>query len=203
MRHQSRVGIVHDPLDVYPSPVSEFAFERTEPRAPARGLPPAPSILHLARLGKAQVDYRGPVQFSAFEAYAAELGTAAAVTPETQSSDYESGIAHIDGEAWRIRTARNTPSKPGAFVAFWNRLPDGGTAPFRNDDVGAGLLVFVELEGRRGVFRFTGAHLAILRITSGHRPGKRGFRVYPSWCAGLNSQAAAAQRAQAPAFREY
>jgi hypothetical protein len=142
------------------------------------------------------------VRFSAFEAYAAEVGTTVSVTPETQNGDYESGIAHIGGEAWHIRTARNTPTKPGAFVAFWQRDADGTTMPFSDDDAGVGLLVFVEQQGRRGVFRFSGAHLAELGITSGRRAGKRGFRVYPSWCAGLNPQATATQRAQGSAFRE-
>jgi hypothetical protein len=143
------------------------------------------------------------VQFSAFEAYAAEMGMTVAVTPETQNGDYESGIAHIGGEAWRIRTARNTPTKPGAFVAFWQRDISGTTTPFSDDDSAAGLLVFVEQQGRRGVFRFTGTHLAELGITSGRRTGKRGFRVYPSWCVGLNSQATSTQGAQSSAFQEY
>jgi hypothetical protein len=140
------------------------------------------------------------VQFDAFEAYAAVVGTVADVTPETQNSDYESGVARIDGEDWHIRTARNTPTRPGAFVAFWQRDTDG---TFGDHDPAAGLLVFVDQQGGRGVFRFTGAHLAELGITSGRRPGKRGFRVYPSWCAGLYSQATATQRAQASAFQEY
>lgn len=143
------------------------------------------------------------MQFSAVEAYAVEVGTSVVVTPEAQNSDYESGIAHIGGEAWHIRTARNTPTKPGAFVAFWRRDVDGTTTPFSDDNLVAGLLVFVGQQGRRGVFRFTGAHLAELGITSGIGSGKRGFRVYPGWCAGLNSQAAATQRAQASAFEEY
>ena len=143
------------------------------------------------------------MQFSAFEAYAAEMGVTVSVTPEMQNSDYESGIAQISDEAWHIRTARNTPTKPGAFVAFWRRDADGTTTPFSDDELAAGLLVFVEQQDRRGVFRFTGAHLAELGITSGRRPGKRGFRIYPSWCAGLNAQATATQRAQASAFQEY
>ncbi|OCI32910.1 MepB family protein [Oerskovia enterophila] len=143
------------------------------------------------------------MQFSAFETYAAEVGVTFAATPETQNGDYESGIAQIGGVAWHIRTARNTPTKPGAFVGFWQRAVDGTTTPFSDDDLAVGLLVFVEQQDRRGVFRFTGAHLAELGITSGRQPGKRGFRVYPSWCAGLNTQAAATQRAQAPAFEEY
>ncbi|WP_341976481.1 MepB family protein [Microbacterium sp. LWO13-1.2] len=141
--------------------------------------------------------------FSAFETYAAGKGISASVVPEPQNSDYESGRIEIDGAAWHIRTARNTPTKPGAFVAFWRRDGDGKTVPFGSSDPAAGLLVFVEQGGGRGVFRFTAAHLAELGVTSVRGPGKRGFRLYPSWCEGLNRQAAATQRAQAPAFQEY
>ena len=143
------------------------------------------------------------VPFTAFESYAAQLGVPVDVTPEAQNSDYESGVARIDGETWHIRTARNTPTKPGAFVAFWRRDETGQTSPFSVDDPAAGLLVFVQQEGLRGAFRFSAAHLAELGITSGKRPGKRGFRVYPAWCTGLNTQAAATQRAQARAFEVF
>lgn len=141
--------------------------------------------------------------FAAFQAYAARMAIAASVVTEAQSSEYESGVAHIEGEDWHIRTARITPTKPGAFVAFWQRDADGTTAPFPDEDCGAGLLVFVEEDGRRGVFRFSAADLGELGITAGRRPGKRGFRVYPRWCEGLNPQATASQRAQASAFEEY
>ena len=143
------------------------------------------------------------VPFAAFESYAAHLGVPVDVAPEAQNSDYESGMATIDGETWHIRTARNTPTKPGAFVAFWRRDETGQTSPFGADDLAAGLLVFVQREEMRGVFRFTADHLTDLGITSGRRPGKRGFRVYPAWCTGLNPQAAATQRAQARAFEVF
>jgi hypothetical protein len=143
------------------------------------------------------------MQFSAFVVYSARVGLAGVVIPEMQNSDYESGVVQIGEEAWHIRTARNTPSKPGAFVAFWKRSAEGNSTPFADNDLAAGLLVFVEQHDQRGVFRFTGAHLTELGITSGRRPGKRGFRVYPSWCAGLNVQATITQRAQAPAFQEF
>ena len=143
------------------------------------------------------------VPFTAFESYAAQLGVPVDVAPEAQNSDYESGMATIDGETWHIRTARNTPTKPGAFVAFWRRDETGQTSPFGADDLAAGLLVFVQQEELRGVFRFTADHLTELGITSGRRPGKRGFRVYPAWCTGLNPQAAATQRAQARAFEVF
>ncbi|WP_431031193.1 MepB family protein [Plantibacter sp. RU18] len=143
------------------------------------------------------------MQFNAFAVYSAGVGVTAEVIPETQNSDYESGIVQIGEEAWHIRTARNTPTKPGALVAFWQRDAKGNTAPFSDDDPAAGLLVFMEQHDRRGVFRFTSAHLTALGITSGRRPGKRGFRVYPSWCGGLNAQATTTQRAQTSAFQEF
>lgn len=143
------------------------------------------------------------MRFSAFELYASKTGLSIAVFPEVQNSDYESGLAQINDVAWHIRTARNTPAKSGAFLAFWRRTPDGGTAPFGAENVGAGLLVFAERESRRGVFRFTAVHLSELGVTAGPRAGKRGFRVYPRWCIDLNPDAAATQRAQAAAFQEY
>lgn len=79
------------------------------------------------------------MNFPAFEAYAAEMGFALAIAPEEQSSDYESGTVQIDRDSWHIRTARNTPTKPGAFVAFWRRGADGVTTPFSEDDPAAGL----------------------------------------------------------------
>ncbi|MFP1603507.1 MepB family protein [Microbacterium sp. 2216-1] len=141
--------------------------------------------------------------FEAFEAYAVAMGMPADVVAEDQGSDCESGLAQIDGETWHVRTARTTPTKPGAFVAFWRRDANGDTAPFGADDVASGLLVLVEQDGRRGVFRFSAGHLANLGITAGKHAGKRGFRVYPSWCTGLNLQATRTQRARAPAFQEY
>lgn len=126
------------------------------------------------------------------------------VQAEEQNSEYESGIALIGQERWRIRTARITPTKPGAFVAVWKRDEDGSTRPFTIDEAMSGLLVFVEEGERFGVFRFTSTHLIALGyVTSESHPGKRGFRVYPSWCYGLNPQASRTQRAQAAAFEEH
>lgn len=129
-------------------------------------------------------------------------------TPEEQGGEYESGtvllrVGEVE-ECWRIRTARITPTKPGAFVAVWERGADGKTQPFAADERTAGLLVFVAESGaaaRSGLFRFTAEMLVELGITrSPGGAGKRGFRLYPSWCDGLNAQAARTQRAQAPAF---
>ena len=129
-----------------------------------------------------------------------------AVTAEEQNSDYESGLARIGEELWRIRTARVTPTKPGAFVALWRRNAIGETEPFPASETAvAGALIFVSEHhdgtGRTGVFRFTRDHLSALGVLSSPaRPGKRGFRVYPPWAQELNRQAARTQAAQAAAF---
>ena len=133
----------------------------------------------------------------------ASKGAQPFVQAEEQNSDYESGVALIGTEQWRIRTARITPTKPGAFVAVWKRGEGGSTRPFTSNEALSGLLVFAEEEERFGVFRFTAMHLLSLGyITSASHPGKRGFRVYPSWSSELNPQASRAKRAQAPAFTE-
>ncbi|QIM18595.1 MepB family protein [Leucobacter coleopterorum] len=121
--------------------------------------------------------------------------------PEEQRGEYESGLVAMNGEQWRIRTARVTPTKPGAFVAVWKRDENGETRPFAREEAEAGLLLFVEDGDQFGVFRFSAAHLEELGITSSAtKPGKRGFRVYPSWCTGLNPQASRTQAAQSRAF---
>lgn len=126
------------------------------------------------------------------------------VEPEEQNSDYESGVATIDGKQWRVRTARITPTKPGAFVAVWTRSSNGNTRPFAHDETLDGLLVFVEEDDQFGVFTFTPQQLVDLGyVSSSSKKGKRGFRVYPSWCQGLNSQALRTQRAQASAFTSF
>ncbi len=140
--------------------------------------------------------------FSALERYGKLSGTdPIPVIPEAQGSDYEAGRITSGSGTWRIRTARITPTKPGAFVAVWRRSPAGTTEPFDSSDTCDGLMVFVEDLHRFGVFNFTREHLVDLGVLqSAHSRGKRGFRVYPSWCTGLNSQAARTQRAQASAF---
>ncbi len=125
------------------------------------------------------------------------------IQAEEQNSDYESGVVLFGKERWRIRTARITPTKQGAFVAAWKRDESGSTRPFTAGESMSGLMVFVEERGRFGVFRFTPPHLISLGyVTSEFHPGKRGFRVYPAWCSDLNPQASRTQRAQAAAFVE-
>lgn len=144
------------------------------------------------------------LSFDAFERYCRLTGVSfASPLPEDQQSDYEAGLVVIDGESWRIRTARVTPTKPGAFVALWHRDSSGETCPFEADENVAGVHVFVVDGERFGVFSFDTQHLLELGVLrSPKTKGKRGFRVYPNWSSNLNQQAAKTQRAQSKAFAE-
>jgi len=142
---------------------------------------------------------------SAFDWYVQHVlnvaGCVVSTTPEPENAGYGASMANIDGQRWRVRTARVTPTKAGAFVSVWRRSAGGGTEPFPASEGVHGLLVFVLDQDRRGLFRFTSAHLRDLGVASADGcSGKRGFRVYPEWSEGLNAQARRTQRAQAAAF---
>lgn len=165
--------------------------------------------LHSAELciKQACTAYPSQVAFTAFERYARLFGTEALIEEgpwaEEQRGDYEAGLIRINGELWRLRTARITPTKPGAFVAVWERDETGTTQPFPVAGLVQGLLVFVEDRDRFGVFRFTTSDLQRLGVTrSDSQPGKRGFRLYPAWCTDLNPQARRTQEAQSVAFTQ-
>ncbi|AMA00538.1 MepB family protein [Corynebacterium glutamicum] len=145
------------------------------------------------------------MSFSGFELFiglvADRYGKPGTPHSEEQHSDYEAGTVLLGSETWHIRTARVTPTKPGAFVAFWTRNKQGETCPFDTSEACAGLLIFVQDESNFGVFRFTREQLEQQGITrSTKRPGKRGFRVYPSWSGNLNAQAKKTQAIQTPSF---
>lgn len=144
-------------------------------------------------------------RFTAFERFIALVGNRygdpGLPQSEEQNEDYESGVVFLASEQWRLRTARVTPHKPGAFVAVWARDDAGRTCPFGRGEALDGLLVFVREGERFGYFRFPSSQLVTLGVTcSAEHPGKRGFRVYPDWSTNLNRQAARSQAAQSSAF---
>lgn len=142
------------------------------------------------------------MQFTALERYCRLTGqTYSKVIPEEQQSDYQAALAEIDGQLWRIRTARITPTKSGGFVAIWHRDVTGTTAPYKYEEGLRGVMVYIEEASSFGVFRFTQQQLEHLGIyASASAPGKRGFRVYPSWTVGRRGEAKKSQNSQMPAF---
>lgn len=145
------------------------------------------------------------LKYTALERYCRLTGQKhSEVMSEEQQSDYQAGISEIDGQLWRIRTARITPTKSGGFVAIWRRDTTGTTAPYESEEGFQGVMVFIAEADHFGVFRFTQQHLEHLGVfASASAPGKRGFRVYPSWTTGLKGQAKKSQEAQLPAFTAF
>ena len=154
-------------------------------------------------LDEKDADIALKMKFDSFYQFVAAFNLEGSINETSDNANYESGIAELGAKTWHVRTARTTPSKPGAFVAFWQRDHEGESVPFEDSSCGDGLLVFVIQGDHRGVFQFSNQDLQRLGITSGATPGKRGFRVYPPWCEGLNSNALKTQKQQKASFKEF
>ncbi|MDR4534781.1 MepB family protein [Glutamicibacter sp. PS] len=147
------------------------------------------------------------MQYAGLRRYLAQRGLPAesieTLEPEEQGSDYGAALLRVGQQRWRVRIGRVTATKPGAFVAVWQRGADGQTRPFHDGPKLEDLLVFVNEGPHSGVFHFTAQHQVELGIVRSHaQAGKRGFRLYPPWCHELNAQAKRTQRRQAPFFTE-
>jgi hypothetical protein len=113
-------------------------------------------------------------------------------TEDAESKAYE-GCSFIVGQKTVIyRKAKQTPKKVGQFVTFWKRE---GTAPIDY------YIIYASNETETGVFVFTKDRLRDKAIVStAHKEGKRGFRVYPHWDVPMSKQALATQKWQVPHF---
>ena len=100
--------------------------------------------------------------------------------PESQS--YKACSYRIDGIKIIERTAKITPKKIGHFVTCWKRNTQKITQPFDAEDAFDFFIINVEAANGSGYFKFPKKVLIDQGIVSSDKkPGKRGFRVYPSW----------------------
>lgn len=95
------------------------------------------------------------------------------------------------------RTAKITPKKIGQFVTFWKRNEKGITEPFHESASIDFFIIKVFFEDKSGVFKFSKQTLIKYGIISTkHKEGKRGFRVYPIWDKPSSKQALITQQWQ-------
>lgn len=122
-------------------------------------------------------------------------------TEDAESKAYE-GCSFIVGQKTIIyRKAKQTPKKVGQFVTFWKREGTAPIAPFHIDDHFDSYIIYANSDTESGVFLFTKDLLRDKAIVStAHKEGKRGFRVYPPWDTPTSKQAIATQKWQAPHF---
>lgn len=106
--------------------------------------------------------------------------------------DFKIGAASV-----KFRKAKLTPKKNGLFVTLWKRNKAGATAPFNVEDDFDFYIIFTEEADQKGFYLFPKAILAKHKIlTNSGNEGKRGVRMYPTWCVVQSKQAEQTKRWQ-------
>ncbi|WP_246073313.1 MepB family protein [Formosa sediminum] len=109
---------------------------------------------------------------------------------EEEGRAYKACTFKLNNTRVICRTAKATPKKEGQFVTFWKRNAEGVTVPFSEDDAFDFYVINVHDRERFGQFiipKAVGLEQGL--VHSAIKPGKRGFRVYPSWVVPTNNQA--------------
>lgn len=119
---------------------------------------------------------------------------------EIEAKDYFGCDFTISNLKIKYRKAKITPIKSGAFVALWKRNSIGKTIPFEVSDSFDFYIFEIEDACQKGLFVFPKLVLEKHNILSAEKEGKRGFRLYPTWCESLNKQAIKTQFWQLPFF---
>ena len=131
-----------------------------------------------------------------------------AVQEEIQNSAYAAGrfklVSGGSSKTVRFRVAKQTPTKVGQFVTFWENDANNNNQPYRLDNAPDLLVITVfKNEGVFGQFVFP-KHILLEKniLTSGTNQGKMAIRVYPSWDKPTNKTAIKTQLWQLGYFFE-
>ncbi len=123
---------------------------------------------------------------------------------ENESKEYNGCTFKINGLNIVCRSGKVTPKKNGQFVTFWKRSTQGTTEPYKETDEVDFYIINVTKENRIAQFILPKSMLIEKGIMStSHKDGKRGFRVYPIWDSVNNQQAARTQKWQLMYFVEF
>jgi len=101
---------------------------------------------------------------------------------ESESQEYFACKFTVNAQNIVYRKAKITPTKLGQFVTLWKRDLDGPIQPLHVDD-SLDVVIVTTIKGHHvGHFIFPKSILVAKKIISStHKDGKRGFRVYPPW----------------------
>ncbi|PCI34762.1 MAG: MepB family protein [Flavobacteriaceae bacterium] len=116
---------------------------------------------------------------------------------EKESQKYKACSLKLKEKQIIYRHAHTTPKKVGQFVTFWKRDTNKQTAPLSESDTFDYFIIVTEKDTNIGYFKFP--KLILIEkgiISSEHKEGKRGFRVYPPWDIASNKQALNTQKWQ-------
>ena len=112
---------------------------------------------------------------------------AASTEEEQQNIEYAAGtfelINKLAVKTVRFRVAKQTPTKVGQFVTFWEKNAKGMNQPFQYNK-SPDLLVITTFKDNNTFGQFVFPKDVLLRndiLQSHSTKGKMGIRVYPSW----------------------
>ena len=124
---------------------------------------------------------------------------------EKYNEKYEGILIKIKDEQGykRCRSAKRTPKKEGYFTVFWKKDKNNMNIPYTNEDLGTELVIVVIDNDKKGLFIIPN-EVAIRKkiLSTKNSKGKMSMRLYPPWCANLNTTAQSTQKWQLNFFRE-
>lgn len=113
--------------------------------------------------------------------------TISSIKQEAQNAEYAAGLFTLSSQSTiktaRFRVARQTPTKVGQFVTFWEKNSKGINQPFQYDS-SPDLLVVTTFKDNHIFGQFVFPKKVLLRhhiLQSHAMKGKMGMRIYPSW----------------------
>ena len=125
------------------------------------------------------------------------------VQSELESQEYFAHNFELNKQKVKFRMAKITPTKTGQFVTIWKRNENGITEPYNVSDELELYLIGTRQGTKLGLFIFSKTVLCDNKIlTNNETVGKRGIRVYPTWCLTKNKQAQKTQDWQSKCFVE-
>lgn len=123
---------------------------------------------------------------------------------EKESKEYIGCRIQLCEKLIVFRKAKITPTKTGQFVTLYKRNPNKIIAPFDSTDAIDYVVIWVEVENKRGFFIFPKEILFEKKVFSTvNKEGKRAIRVYPSWDITTSKQAITTQKWQLNYFSEF
>jgi hypothetical protein len=123
--------------------------------------------------------------------------TCSSIKPEAESKEYKACSFSLNGNKIIYRASKITPTKAGQFVTIWKRDDEGVTRPYNEKDDFDFVIISCRKDNDMGQFVFPKSVLVKQGIISSqHKSGKRGIRVYPLWDTTTSKQALETQKWQ-------
>lgn len=123
------------------------------------------------------------------------------INVDKESRDYTACSFSVNDKKVIFRASKITPTKTGQFVTIWKRGDSGDTEPLQITDDFDCIIISSTTDLEHGWFVFPKRLLIEKEIvTTSHKTGKRGIRVYPVWDTPQSKLALATQRWQTAFF---